>query len=346
MVHSRRHTLPIALFVLFGAALLLAILSWGQTSSAKTSTWYVSPTGTNTAKSGTPTQPFKTISYALSKAKPGTTIIVLAGTYPEHIKTSVNGTASQRITLQAQGQVILTGDSSNGRVFDVWHDYYTISGFEFTGKDKLLWLQEADNTVVSDNYFHDAQGECVRVKYQSTKNQLSRNRIENCGLLDFGGGGTGKNGEGIYIGTAPEQLNRNPSPEVDQSNANVISNNTFVTNGNECVDIKEGSEQNVIEFNDCTGQKDVESAGLDARGSNNIFRYNKSYNNVGAGIRLGGDTTTDGINNDVYGNEITNNQGAAVKVMRLPQGTICGNTAVNNAGGFSNNSTITNPPCT
>lgn len=314
------------------------------------STLYVAPSGQDAAGSGSQSKPYRTISYALSTVSPGMKILVLAGTYPEYLVTKISGKAGRPIVLEAQGLVVLTGDTMHGHIMDLRHDYYSITGFEFNGQpnaqDSLLWLQEADNTLLGNNYFHHAQGECVRMKYQSTKNTVQRNRFEYCGLYDFGGGGTGKNGEGLYVGTAPEQLNRNPTSVVDQSSNNLIRNNTFVTHGNECVDIKEGSEKNIVEFNDCTGQLDPNSGGFDARGSSNTFRYNKSYGNVGAGIRFGGDTASDGINNEAYGNELTNNQNVALKVMRLPQGLICGNIASGNSGGFSNEKTITNPPCT
>ncbi len=313
------------------------------------STLYVAPSGQDAAGFGSQSKPYKTISHALGKVFPGMKILVMAGTYPEYLVTKINGKAGRPIVLEAQGPVVLTGDTAHGRLMELRHDYYTITGFEFNGQpntiDILLWLQEADNNTITNNYFHHAQGECVRMKYQSTKNTAQRNRFEYCGLLDFGGGGTGKNGEGIYLGTAPEQLDRNPTTGVDHTNNNLIRNNTFVTHGNECVDIKEGSEKNIVEFNDCTGQLDPNSGGFDARGNSNVFRFNKSYGNIGAGIRLGGDEVTDGVNNQAYGNELRDNKNTALKVMRLPQGLICGNIESGNSGGFSNEKTITNPPC-
>jgi hypothetical protein len=69
------------------------------------------------------------------------------------------------------------------------------------------------------------------------------------------------------------------------------------------------------------------------------------YENAGAGIRLGGDGAADGINNQVYGNVLEGNRGAALKVMRLPQGLICGNAARNNAGGVSREPSIQNGVC-
>lgn len=342
--------------LVFGLVLVVAAVasgvmlqSPGGEVAGSSSTLYVATDGQDAAGFGSQSKPYKTISYALGKVSPGMKVIVTAGTYPEYLITAKSGKPGRPISLEGQGSVILTGDTNHGRIMEVRHDYYSITGFEFNGQpntiDILLWLQEADNTNLTNNYFHHAQGECVRVKYQSTKNTVQRSRFEYCGLYDFGGGGTGKNGEGLYLGTAPEQLDRNPTVEVDQTNNNLIRNNTFVTHGNECVDIKEGSEKNIVEFNDCTGQLDPNSGGFDARGSSNTFRYNKSYGNVGAGIRFGGDAVGDGINNEAYGNKLNDNQNVALKVMRLPQGLICGNTESGNTGGFSNEKTITNPPC-
>lgn len=288
--------------------------------------------------------PGSSITTALAKAKPGTRIIVKAGTYPEHIITHRSGSSSLPIILQAKGKVILTGDDSNGRIFELKHDYYVIDGFEMKGRDTALWLEEADHNIIKNNYFHHLDGECVRLKYQSSNNLITNNRVENCGLDDFMHDGGGKNGEGIYIGTAPEQLSRNPSPEPDNSHTNLVRNNTFITNGNECVDIKEGSSRNIVEFNSCTGQKDTESAGLDSRGNENVFRYNYIFNNRGAGIRFGGDTKADGIYNQAYGNKIEGNKNVAFKIQRQPQSIICGNRERNNQK-LSNNKHTTNPPC-
>lgn len=305
----------------------------------------VSLTGVDEPGRGSATRPLRTIGYALTQARPGAVIVVLPGTYAEHVMTSKPGTASAPITLRAQGAVRLTRGAGSGRIMEIRHSYYHLSGFEFAEGDVLLWVQGASHVVINNNQFHDADGECVRFKYHAKHNRFTNNIVRRCGREDFGGGGDGKNGEGVYLGTAPEQLDRNPTPESDATSANLIAANTFVTEGNECVDIKEGAEKNIVEFNDCTGQRDPESAGLDSRGNNNTFRYNKSYNNAGAGIRFGGDDATDGINNAAYGNALTGNQQVALKVQRLPQGLICGNTTAGNKGGVTNNDAITNPPC-
>lgn len=289
-------------------------------------------------------RPGQSIQVALANAQPGATILVTPGTYTEQLVTVRSGTARAPITLTGEPGAVLAG-SSDGRLLELKHDYYRVEGFEFKNADVLLWMQEADYNTITRNFFHHAQGECIRAKYHSSHNVFSNNRVEDCGRRDFAGDGDGKNGEGIYLGTAPEQLEKNPTRETDRTNNNVIRQNVFRTNGNECVDIKEGSSHNVVEFNDCTGQKDPESAGLDSRGSGNVFRYNKSYGNAGAGIRFGGDEKNDGINNVAYGNDLKGNGGYAIKVMRSPQGKICGNTAAGNRRGEVSDKAIANGKC-
>ncbi len=335
--------LSVFLFLAVGVWAGLRMVRTALSSTCVSRTVYVAQKGRDQEGYGSSKKPYQTIGYALARATPGTTIVVKSGVYPEHLVTTQNGAPGCSITLT--GSAKLTGGAESGRIFELMHDYYVIRGLEFTGKDVLLWMQEADYNTIEKNFFHHAQGECVRAKYHSSHNTFVSNRVENCGIADFVQGGGGKNGEGIYLGTAPEQLNKNPTPETDQTSFNVVRSNTFVTNGNECVDIKEGSASNAVEYNDCTGQRDPESGGFDSRGNDNVFRYNKSYGNGGAGIRLGGDAGTDGIRNAVYGNTLGDNGGYALKVMRLPQGLICGNAASGNALGFTNEPSVTNPPC-
>lgn len=314
------------------------------TATAAKKTVYVSTTGTDAPERGSAKDPYRTITYALAQVTPGTRVEVAEGTYKEFITTSKNASAQQPIVLAAKDKVVLKGDDKSGRIMELKHDYYIIDGFEFTGKDILLWMQDADHSLITNNYFHHAQGECVRLKYHSSANVIEKNRIEHCGIEDFTLKGGGKNGEGVYIGTAPEQLNRNPTPESDGSDANIVANNTIATRGNECVDIKEGSSYNIIEFNDCTAQKDKNSGGMNSRGSQNTFRYNSIYKNSGAGIRFGGDEKSDGLRNEAYGNKIESNKNVAIKVQRTPQGLICGNEESGNKK-FSNKKEITNPEC-
>ncbi|MBW3573493.1 MAG: hypothetical protein KY450_01335 [Actinobacteria bacterium] len=281
------------------------------------------------------------IQAAINKANPGDTIVLVSGTYKRDFYTVRNGSSSAPIRITGPRDAVLKGAGSS-RIAQVHHDFITLDGFTIDGlhgsstsasgyRDKLIYAigkvagDGVKNLRINNMLLKNAGGECVRIKYLAENNVVENSTITNCGVYDFKFGGTGKNGEGIYIGTAPEQTSLNPSNVRDVSKNNVVRNNTFDTQGNECVDIKEGSTANVVSGNSCTGQKDPNSAGLDSRGSGNTFDDNRSFNNVGAGVRLGGDTSSDGTNNNVRRNELYGNGVGGIKFMATPQGEICGN---------------------
>lgn len=59
---------------------------------------------------------------------------------------------------------------------------------------------------------------------------------------------------------------------ADICTSNVVRGNTINTYCNECVDIKEGSTENLVEENTCSDQLDDEPGCYDVRGDNNIIR--------------------------------------------------------------------------
>ena len=117
---------------------------------------------------------------------------------------------------------------------------------------------------------------------------------------------------------------------------NWVHHNVIDTQGNECVEAKEGTEHNIIEYNLCTGQKDPNSGGIVSRGKANIIRFNEIHDNIGAGIRLGGhlvDGVQYGVDNQGYGNIIYGNEAGGIKILIDGQALICGNRLWDNAGG-------------
>lgn len=308
--------------------------------------YYVSPSGSNEKDGLTPDNALKTIQKAVDLAQAGETINLAEGIYLQDFVSKRNGKNDAPIVIKGTKNSIIKG-GGNGRVIEINHDYIVLDGFTVDGffgssnksesyRDKLIYVlgkEKKDGVTglkIKNMNIKNAGGECIRLRYFTKKSEIVNNVIENCGVEDFKFDGGGKNGEGIYIGTAPEQLKdgKNPTTDPDQSNENWIHDNVIDTQGNECVDIKEASSGNIVERNKCTGQKDTESAGLDSRGNNNIFRDNQIFGCLGAGVRLGGDEETDGINNIVSANNIYDNKNGGVKVMRSPQ-TICGNTVTN-----------------
>jgi len=179
--------------------------------------------------------------------------------------------------------------------------------------------------------FLNAGGECLRLKYFVQYAQIYDNYFKNCGLYDFRFKDGGKNGEAIYVGTADDQWSQNASKhgltdDPDASNWNWIFRNTFITNGNECIEFKEGTEYNVVYENRCKGQRDEKAAGIASRGNNNIIRNNTIFANRGAGIRVGGDNDLGGYGHQIYQNRIYNNSKGGIKFQDHPQGKfVCEN---------------------
>lgn len=312
--------------------------------------WFVSPEGRDSNDGTSLNHAFATIQKAVDKAMPGQAIKLQDGTYTQSFHTVRDGSRDKPITIMGSPKVQVVGAAY--RIVEIHHDYIRLTGFTVNGhngssqtkndyRDKLIWVigVHANNGVMGLKLDHllieNAGGECVRLRYFAQYNEISHVVIKNCGIYDFRFHDKGKNGEGIYVGTAPEQRDngKNPTAAPDQSTHNWIHDNYIETHGNECVDIKEASHDNLVEHNECTGQSDPESGGFDARGDHNTFRYNFIHDNVGAGVRLGGDKTNDGTKNDVYGNTIKNNQGLGIKVLRGPQGKVCDNTFTDNQDG-------------
>jgi hypothetical protein len=348
--------LIIALPVAF-ALVVLGLISLPQLSSAAPffasgNIYYVNPSG-NDGNNGTSAgTAFKTIQKALDVAQAGDTVTLAPGTYMQDFVTKRSGSSGAPITVTGPSNAIVKG-GGNARIIEINHSYTVLSGFTVDGqysssayRDKLIYVlgKQARTALLGTKLLgltiRNAGGECVRLRYYVQNSEIANNVFQNCGRDDFPNGswgGSGKNGEGVYIGTAPEQLGdgKNPDTSPDLSNGNWVHHNNFNTQGNECVDIKEAASANITEYNTCTGQKDVESAGFDSRGNGNTFRYNEVFGNLGAGVRLGGDTSKDGIQNTVVFNNIHDNKAGGVKVQTAPQAEICGNTTSNNTGGDS-----------
>lgn len=315
---------------------------------------FVSPNGDDANDGSTSKFAFGTIQHALEKAVPGDTISLASGTYNQDFKTVRPGTQEKPITITGPVDAVIIGGGS-ARIIEINHSYITLKGFTVDGlwddadsakgyRDKLIYAQGKDKSSglqslkILNMHLQNAGGECVRLRYFVEGSEIAFNSIKNCGIHDFKFGGMKeKNGEGIYIGTAPEQRGdgKNPTSDPDRSSNNWIHNNDINTQANECVDTKENADLNTVENNSCTGQLDPNSGGFDFRSNNNIIRYNTIKNNNGSGIRMGGDTPTDGSNNQAYGNNITNNKRGGFKFEAENQQQICGNTMANNTGGDS-----------
>jgi hypothetical protein len=296
-------------------------------------TYFVSSTA-RPGGNGSAAHPFATVQPALDAARPGDTVRVGPGVYRGSIHSVRPGTPGRRIRLSGDGARIVPGTGS-GRLIEIDHDYLDVTGLTVDGGSTGIRLDGAHHVRVLHNTVQDALGECIRVKNQSTDNEVAFNTVTDCGRQHFDLAADRKNGEGVYIGTAPEQLSRNPGGRPDHSDRNWVHDNTIDTPA-ECVDIKEFSSRDLIEHNSCRGGQDPDSAGMSGRGDHLVFRGNTVIDPSGAGIRLGGDQPGEGVHSVVMDNDLQAPRGYGVKVMRTPQDQICGNGVLNPGQGPSN----------
>ena len=305
------------------------------------STLALSNAATLTVKSG------DSIQEALEQVKPGDTIKISDGTYFEDLETVVDGEPDKRITIEGSRKAVLKGTNKKARLFQIFHDYYTINGFTIDGKhndgkkesdyvDKLLYAHgnrktrtikqygkefrsSIDGLIVSNMKLINAGGECARFRYFVTNLEVAGNHIENCGVVDFEFNDmkSGVNGESLYFGTSSNQWSdgKNPTNEADGSRYAHIHHNVFKSKANE-LDCKEGSEYVLVEHNECSTQLDPNSGCFDSRTDNIIFRYNEIFSNAN-GVRIGGHKIKDkqyGKGNEVYGNKFSDNSKAELIV--------------------------------
>ncbi|WP_018693050.1 right-handed parallel beta-helix repeat-containing protein [Algicola sagamiensis] len=308
------------------------------TQVAQAQWYFISPTGNDKADGLTPETAWQHFKYAFKQLQPGDTLSIQAGTYHQDIQTIRSGKKTQPITLIGNHDAVIVGFQKN-RVIQIKHSYIRLAGFTIDGqfrsgkkavdyRDKLIYVQGTKKTsikgiVLSQLQLRNALGECIRLKSGVTFSEVSFNHIEHCGLHDYRFGRGQKNGEAIYIGTAPEQVKK--GEKRDFSGHNWVHHNQIRVFGSECIDIKEGANLNRIEHNLCLNSLDDASGGISIRSSQNLVQFNLVIGSKGAGIRIGGDTPQDAINNQIRHNYLRGNHYSGLKIMAWPQKEICAN---------------------
>eukprot|EP00752_Nemacystus_decipiens_P014698 g13091.t1 len=308
---------------------MLLLLSAGGLAEAKI--FDASPDGT----------PYS-IGSALAEAGPGDTVVLADGEYDEAIVTVQGGERGNPLTITGGRSAVINAEY-HGRLVLVQHSWVTIEGFTVDGKiadadeaasyaNKGVFVDSGNTSgdetlegfVMREMSIINCGDECVRLKNFVVGAELSYNEISNCGVRDFVYGNSGKNGEGIYVGTSSTQWDDGP----DGCSDILISRNVITPNGNECVDIKEGSTGVIVEENTCASQLDKDCGCFGSRGDGNTFRNNHASECVGVGVRIGGwevDGHEYGRDNSIYGNTFTGAERGALSFHVLPQGTVCGN---------------------
>jgi parallel beta-helix repeat protein len=236
---------------------------------------------------------YSTISAAVKAANGGDTIIVSPGTYVENIIVdkplaieSMNG---------AQATVVKASDTSKD-VFLLSGTGITIQGLTITGGNTGVTFGQASNCILTKCV---ANGNVFGVYLAgATSNLVSNNNLNNNGFgiyldgssgnklsnnsasYEKGGGGKASLSDGIYMFNSHSNNvvgcdlsnNNNFGASFYQSRNNVLSNNTFSSNAQFGVRLRDGADNNKFSFN--TFRANVENGVLIGNSSGNTFYFN------------------------------------------------------------------------
>ncbi len=300
--------------------------------------FFVSPSGNSKNNGLSSDAPLARIQQAVNRAYPGDTIVLMPGEYYENFHSVRDGKKEKPITIIATpGAVIYGYKKPGGKIIDITHSYIHLVNLNINGNykkgcralkcyhDKIIYIKGSYKSLlrgiaVVGCTLQNAWGECLRIKYTNGC-RVGWNRISHCGIRDFVYKRGKQNGEGIYVGTAPEQSHGKP----DKTSDIYIYDNSIATYGAECIDVKENSGNIFMYDNLCTKEKAEHVGGISVRSNGNVICGNIVFNCLGAGIRLGGDTKKYGVNNSVLNNYLSGNKMAGLKIMVLPQKKMCSN---------------------
>ncbi len=167
--------------------LLLGTVALFLARPAGAATYYVRKDGNNSnaGTSNIPSGAWLTIQKAADTMVAGDTVLVQRGTYFEAVAPLNSGTSGNLITYKAEGRVIIDGQATRTRSFDlISDDYIVIDGFEHTdvldstGTDGNVWVGTSNDVTIRNNIFHDTGRDAIYLD-TSTSCLVENNLIYN-----------------------------------------------------------------------------------------------------------------------------------------------------------------------
>jgi hypothetical protein len=248
---------------------------------------YVAPTGSDSS-SGTLTSPLRTVQKAMNVVKPGQTVVVRGGTYPEWVVAGKGGSSTAPVSLQAYPgeKAMITGR------LKITASYIRVSGFVFDGatsanaSEVLIYVSNGDHVDILDNEIRKANKSAVYLS-GSDQSRIIGNWIHDNGThwnLDHG----------IYWGSG---------------NGGVISDNVIERSFAYNIQLYPGVDNVLVTNNQLSGGGRggivIDNAGGDTVNGNQIVG-NTIFNNREHGVRTGSDSGP-GVGNAVRDNVIYGN---------------------------------------
>ncbi len=217
---------------------------------------------------------------ALSKARPGDSIVMKDGVYKGKfvISSTNNGTETKPITLVGSRKAILdAGSLQTGYALHLQANFWRLKGFSIQNALKGLITDDASYNLIDDLLVTQIGEEAIHFRKFSKHNILQNSEISHTGLKNPG------YGEGIYIGTANSNWAKTTGGEPDRCDSNKVLNNKIGPYvAAECIDVKEGTTGGLISGNkfDSKGITGANSADswIDVKGNHYLIENNIGYN--------------------------------------------------------------------
>jgi hypothetical protein len=229
-----------------------------------------SPACSNSAGAGSQAQPWCSFDYGVSRLAPGDTLYVRAGTYSSanggfpsngwvgmigHVATAAHPTLISAYPGDPM-PVLIGANYAGGRILFRNSSYITLTGFEIKTVQQGVELDGSDHITISRNKIHN-------VGIQGVLIHLCASDTTQCVCYQGGNGGMcssssyvtldsneiydtghyGSDGEGVYIGASTSVS------DVDNTHDVSLIRNTIHDVTDECVELKPGTHDNIIDGN-------------------------------------------------------------------------------------------------
>ncbi|WP_244928677.1 right-handed parallel beta-helix repeat-containing protein [Nocardioides sp. W7] len=219
---------------------------------------------------------------ALAAARPGDVIELADGDYAGNFVATASGEQGAPIFLCGSSSAVIDGGDIEGD-YTLHLDgatHWRLVGFTVTGGLKGVMADGTVGSVIQGLTVRGTGDEAVHLRSNSTDNVVADNTISDTGNRRE------KYGEGVYLGTAVSNWCTYTACQVDRSDRNVVTRNTFSDITSEAVDVKEGTTGGVVSDNTIDGSGMTEAdSWIDVKGNNYLVEGNTGTSSVEDGFQ-------------------------------------------------------------
>lgn len=294
--------------------LLLAALSLGTlgpterpVAAAPARALYVSSSGNDRHDGSSPAKPLRTISHALSRAGPGTTVYLAQGTYHEQVVTGRAGARGAEITVRSlNGPAVVDGSrlrwtpggNQNQALVELHHPFVRLVGITIARSPNTGILLNADNITVEgcqvrETRLHGVSTHTSRqTNYPGRHGSMIRNVVLRNNVVERAA--LAGNGQSVSL----------------IADGFLVSGNTVRNSPREGIDIWLGARRGKVVGNRVHGNK---AAGIYVDGASDVSIHGNIVHGNGSGIGVSSEDANYGTRKIlVYNNVVYDNGGAGV----------------------------------